>query len=260
VRQEMGTYLDSARQMGLRTADLHRALASEEGERAFAPEPYSALDLRSKYQSLRNLAGKTLRQLKALLPQLPASAQEPARILVNNESGIVRGFASLLDHGLEARRIRVHGDYHLGQVLFTGKDYVIIDFEGSRDRSLSERRRKRSALADVAGMVRSFQFAAFSVLLDPSVVREEDRPVLEPWAQHWHVWAAGAFVRGYLDGTDHAPWVPAAPEQIAAVLEALTIERGFLELRRDLDVPSSGRAAIPLWGLLRLLRLGEASH
>src|SRR5205823_718733 len=119
-----------------------------------------------------------LRQVKDLLPQLPAAAQESARVLVDNESAIVRGFSSLLGHKLTARRIRVHGDYHLGQVLFTGKDYVIIDFEGSRDRTLSERRRKRSALSDVAGMVRSFQFTAFSVLLDPSVVRDEDRAVL----------------------------------------------------------------------------------
>jgi maltose alpha-D-glucosyltransferase/alpha-amylase len=260
VREQMGTYLDAARLMGLRTADLHRALASAEAEHPFAPEPYSALDLRSKYQSLRNLAGKTLRELKALLAHLPAVAQEPARLLVSNESNILRGFAALLDNRLEARRIRIHGDYHLGQILFTGKDYVIIDFEGSRDRSLSERRRKRSALADVAGIVRSFQFAAFSVLLDPTVVREEDRSVLEPWALHWHVWAAGAFVRGYLDSTGAAPWIPATPEQRAAVLEALTIERGFRELRRDLETPASERAAIPMLGLLRLLGLGEGSR
>ena len=255
VRDEMGTYLDSAAQIGRRTAALHLALAADEEDRAFNPEPYSALDLRSKYQSLRNLAGKTLRQLKDLLPQLPASAQEPARTLVDNEGNILRSFSSLLGHKLTARRIRVHGDYHLGQVLFTGKDYVIIDFEGSRDRTLSERRRKRSALADVAGMVRSFQFTAFSVLLDPSVVRDEDRAVLVPWAEHWHTWAAAAFVRGYLEATRGASFVPAELDQVAAVLDALTIERGFLELRRDLETPSSGRAAIPMRGLLRLLKL-----
>jgi maltose alpha-D-glucosyltransferase/alpha-amylase len=255
VREEMGSYLDSAAQIGRRTADLHRALASSEENRAFSPEPYSALDLRSKYQSLRNLAGKTLRHLKELMPQLPTAAQEPARILVEAESDILRSFASLLAHRLTARRIRGHGDYHLGQVLFTGKDYVIIDFEGSRDRTLSERRRKRSALADVAGMVRSFQFTALSVLLDPSVVRDEDRPVLAPWAEHWHSWAAASFVRGYLEAANGASFVPGEREQVAAVLDALTIERGFLELRRDLDYPSNGRAVIPLRGLVRLLKL-----
>jgi maltose alpha-D-glucosyltransferase/alpha-amylase len=254
VREEMGGYLAAAAQMGRRTAALHLALASGQ-ERSFVPEAYSALDLRSKYQTLRNLAGKTLRLLKQNLSQLPLAVQEPARTLLEAESNIVRGFASLLGHKLTARRIRVHGDYHLGQVLFTGKDYVIIDFEGSRERTLSERRRKRSALSDVAGMVRSFQFAAFSVLLDPSVVREADRAVLGPWAEHWQAWAAGSFVRGYLDATTGAPFVPAEPEQVAAVLDALSLERGFLELRRELEAPSNGRAAIPLHGLLRLLRL-----
>jgi maltose alpha-D-glucosyltransferase/alpha-amylase len=255
VREEMGSYLDAADQMGRRTADLHVALAADDEDRAFSPEPYTALDLRSKYQSLRNLAGKTLRQLKDLLPQLPESAQDLARSLIEHESAIVRSFHSLLGHRLTARRIRTHGDYHLGQVLFTGKDYVIIDFEGSRDRTLSERRRKRSALVDVAGMVRSFQFAAISVLLDPSVVRDEDRAVLSPWAEHWHTWSAAAFVRAYLDATHGAPFVPAALEQVGAVLDALTVERGFLELRRDLESPSSGRAVIPMRGLSRLLKL-----
>jgi maltose alpha-D-glucosyltransferase/alpha-amylase len=255
VREEMGSYLDSAAQIGRRTAALHLALAADEEDRAFRPEPYTALDLRSKYQSLRNLAGKTLRQLKDLLPQLTPAAQTLAQILVDNESVILRSFASLLGHRLTARRIRTHGDYHLGQVLFTGKDYVIIDFEGSRDRTLSERRRKRSALVDVASMVRSFQFTAISVLLDQSVVRDEDRTLLSPWAEHWHTWAAAAFVRGYLDSTSGAPFVPAALEQVGAVLDALTVERGFLELRRDLEYPSSGRAAIPMRGLVRLLKL-----
>jgi maltose alpha-D-glucosyltransferase/alpha-amylase len=255
VREEMGSYLDSAAQIGRRTAALHLALAADEEDRAFSPEPYTALDLRSKYQSLRNLAGKTLRRMKDLLPQLHPSAQEPARILLDNESTIVRSFASLLGHRLTARRIRTHGDYHLGQVLFTGKDYVIIDFEGSRDRTLAERRRKRSALVDVAGMVRSFQFTAFGVLLDPSVVRDEDRAVLSAWAEHWHTWAAAAFVRGYLDEAKDAPFVPQALEQVGAVLDALTVERGFLELRKDLENPSAPRAAIPMRGLLRLLKL-----
>jgi maltose alpha-D-glucosyltransferase/alpha-amylase len=255
VREEMGSYLDSAAQIGRRTAAMHLALASDEENRAFSPEPYSALDLRSKYQSLRNLAGKTLRQLRDLIPQLPAAAQEPARILVESESAILKGFASLLGHRLTARRIRTHGDYHLGQVLFTGKDYVVIDFEGSRDRTLSERRRKRSALADVAGMVRSFQFTAMSVLLDPSVVRDEDRALLGPWAEHWHTWAAAAFVRGYLEATAGASFVPATRDQVGAVLDALTIERGFLELRRDLESPTPERATIPIRGLLRWLKL-----
>jgi maltose alpha-D-glucosyltransferase/alpha-amylase len=255
VREEMGTYLHSAALMGQRTAQLHLALVSAPAEdRAFAAEPYSALDLRSKYQSLRNLAGRTLRLLRERLPTLPEESQEEGRRLVGAEANILRGFADLLEHKLSARRIRVHGDYHLGQVLFTGKDYVIIDFEGSRERTFAERRRKRSAFVDVAGMVRSLQYAAFSVLLDPSVVRVEDRAALAPWAEHWHNWASAAFVKSYLDTTAGSPLIPSEPEQISALLGALVIERGMFELRREMET-NSDRVRIPLHGLVRLLRL-----
>jgi maltose alpha-D-glucosyltransferase / alpha-amylase len=252
VREEMGSYIYSAGQIGRRTADLHLALASSSEDRAFAPEPYSALDLRSKYQSLRNLTGKTLRLLREELPRLPEDAQEEARRLLDAESSLLRGFSSVLSQRLTAKRIRVHGDYHLGQVLFTGKDYVIIDFEGNRSRSLAERRRKRSALVDVAGMVRSFQFAAFGVLLDSSVVRDEDRAVLAPWAQHWHTWAGASFLRTYLETAGDAAFVPSSPEQVAAVLGTLVAERAFFELRNALET-APHRARVPLYGLVRLL-------
>jgi maltose alpha-D-glucosyltransferase/alpha-amylase len=252
VREEMGSYLFSAGQIGQRTAELHLALASAPDERAFAPEPYSALDLRSKYQSLRNLIGKTLRLLRQMLPGLPEDLQEEGRRLLEAESSLLRGFSTVLSQRLTARRIRVHGDYHLGQVLFTGKDYVIIDFEGSRDRTLPERRRKRSALVDVAGMVRSFQFAAFNVLLDSSVVRDEDRAVLAPWAQLWHTWAGASFLKSYLDTAQGAPFVPSNPEQVGAVLRTFIAERAFFEVRTTLETHPE-RLRVPLYGLVRLL-------
>ncbi len=252
VREELGSYIYSAGLIGQRTADLHLALGAPTEDRAFAPEPYSALDLRSKYQSLRNLIGKTLRLLREQMSALPEDAQEEARRLMEAETSLLRGYSSVLSHRLTAKRIRVHGDYHLGQVLFTGKDYVIIDFEGNRGRTLAERRRKRSALVDVAGMMRSFQFAAFSVLLDSSMVRDEDRAVLAPWAQHWHSWVGAAFLRGYLETAKGAAFVPSEPEQVAAVLKTLIAERAFFEVRVALE-NAPERARVPLYGLLRLI-------
>jgi maltose alpha-D-glucosyltransferase/alpha-amylase len=255
IREEMGTYLYAATQIGRRTAELHLALAAGTAEeRAFAAEPYTALDQRSKYQSLRNLTGQTLRLLREKVDRLPETAQEEAGRLFAVEPSLLREFSPLLEQRLTARRIRIHGDYHLGQVLFTGKDYVIIDFEGSRERSAAERRRKRSALVDVAGMIRSLQYAAFSVLLDPQMVRAEDRAALGPWAEHWHSWAAASFLHSYLETARGAPFVPDQPEQLGVLLGALVVERALYELRRELET-GSDRVQIPLHGLTCLLHV-----
>ena len=255
VEESMGTYLRSAELIGQRTADLHLALAANSEQRPFTPEPYSALDLRSKYQSLRNLVGKTMRLLKGARDGLPPEQQELARVVLENEDTALRAFGDLLAQRISYQRIRVHGDYHLGQVLFTGKDYVIIDFEGSRDRSLAERRRKRSGLFDVGAMIRSFQFAALSVLLDRSVVREEDRSVLGPWADHWHLWASAAFLRVYLRATRDTVFTPADPTQLSVVLNSLILERAFFELRSQLEAGGGDALHIPLLGLPPLLRV-----
>ena len=104
-------------------------------------------------------------------------------------------------------RIRIHGDYHLGQVLYTGKDFVIVDLEGEPSRSLSERRFKRSPLRDVAGMIRSFEYAAaYAVRHGP--MRTEDVPALLPWARLWQRWASASFLRGYFDAAGDAAYLP----------------------------------------------------
>ncbi len=122
----------------------------------------------------------------------------------------------MLEGKIDAQRIRIHGDYHLGQVLYTGNDFFIIDFEGEPARPLSERRIKRSALRDVAGMLRSFHYAPYAVLFGTapgSYVREEDHTLLETGARFWHRWVGAAFLRTYLTvstkGT-HLPKDPAA--------------------------------------------------
>src|SRR5205823_3623057 len=105
----------------------------------------------------------------------------------------------LLRRKINASRIRIHGDYHLGQVLNTGKDFIIIDFEGEPARPLSERKMKRSALRDVAGMLRSFHYAAYSGLLQQPSVRSEDVKLLEPWAENWAQFIGRIFLNAYLE-------------------------------------------------------------
>jgi len=234
IREVLGSYLETAELLGRRTGEMHLALASPSDDPAFAPEPYTTLDRRSKYQSMRNATGKTLRQLRENMKRLPDAARGVAQLIIDRSDAVSQLFEPLRSQRLGAVRIRVHGDLHLGQVLYTGKDFVIIDFDGSATEMLSERRRKHSALRDVAGMIRSFHYAAYSALLQGSVVRAEDRELAAPWADTWYHWVAGTFLRGYLDTTAGAPFIP-EPGELALMLNTHLLEKALFELRLELE-------------------------
>ena len=153
-------YRERARQLGQRTAEMHRALASGEDRPEFAPESFSTLYQRSLYQAMRGASGRVLRLLRRQLPHLPEEARTEGTTLLASHAPLLKVFAGLLDHRIDVSRIRIHGDFHLGQVLNTGKGIVtIIDFEGESRLPLSERRLKRVAPCDdAAGMLRSFQY------------------------------------------------------------------------------------------------------
>src|SRR5207237_1180300 len=156
--------------------------------------------------------------------------QDLARRVLSVEDRILKRFEPLLTRRITSLRMRTHGDYHLGQVLYTGKDFVVIDLDGGGDRSLPERRRKRSPLRDVAGMVRSLHSAAFTAMLDDSIVRDTDRAVAEPWALTWTAWAQASFLRGYLEATQGAAFVPADPDQLGLLLDTFVLAQALHEL------------------------------
>jgi len=226
-----GIYQEQVSLLGKRTAEMHLALASAPQDPAFAPEPYSSFDRRSQYQSLRNLVGRVLRTLRSQLTQLPASSSELARSLLAHESQILTRFEPLLHQKIDALRIRCHGDYHLEQVLWTGKDFVIIDFDGGHDSAITERRRKRSPLRDVAGMIRSFHYAAYTALLE-GVVRDEDRDAAEPWAHVWQAWIAASFFRGYRAAAGNAVFLPRQEQQLPMLVDRSVLATAFHELGR----------------------------
>lgn len=252
----IGTYLDLAKLLGRRTGELHMALASDAGDPTFAPEPLSALYQRSKYQSMRNLTGRVLRQLRTRLPKLSPAARPMAEALLAREDKLLMRFGALLKSKLTGSRIRCHGNLHLGQVLYTGKDFVIIDFEGDREKPLSERRRKRLSLRDVAGMLRSFHYAAFTALLDDTIVRAEDRPIADPWAHAWALWVSAAYLRAYLDATKGAEFMPESREEIAIVLDAAVMEKALIELDHELRSKSPW-VSVPLQGIAEALDEGS---
>lgn len=156
--------LEASRLLGIRTAEMHAALANAKGDPAFTPEAFSPTYQRSVYQSMRNAVRNSLDTLERSAASLSAKARTMADVLLGAESKLESLIAPLNKGHRKGMRTRIHGDYHLGQVLHTGKDFVIIDFEGEPMRSIGQRKLKRSPLRDLAGMNRSFDYAAWAAV------------------------------------------------------------------------------------------------
>jgi len=253
ARELIGSYLESARLLGQRTAELHKALASSTDDPEFAPEPFSMLYQRSIYQSMQSQIAQVFQLLRPRLKQLPDSARDDAQKVLDMEMEVRRRYRSLLQRRLNTVRIRVHGDYHLGQVLYTGKDFFIIDFEGEPARPLSERRIKRSPLRDVAGMLRSFHYVSYAALFGQVPgIRPEDFPALEPWARSWSIWVCLAFLKAYLAVAKEEPFLPKDPTELQVLLDAYLLEKAVYELGYELNNRPDW-VKVPLQGLLQLL-------
>jgi maltose alpha-D-glucosyltransferase/alpha-amylase len=251
ARDHVGIYLESAATLGRRTAELHIALASPTADPAFAPEPLSAADLNSAFAELRRHASATFDLLKESLAQLPDDLVELAALLLSRRRDVLDRFRSFGGEELRAQKIRIHGDYHLGQVLRVKTDYVIIDFEGEPARPLSERRAKQSPLKDVAGMLRSFGYAAYSTLMNYTTRRPEDLTRLEPWAQLWERSSAAEFLRAYRETTRTAEILPAGKDAFRRLLDVYLLDKALYELRYELNNRPTW-LRIPLMGLLSL--------
>jgi maltose alpha-D-glucosyltransferase/alpha-amylase len=161
----------------------------------------------------------------------------------------------LRDNRFVAARIRIHGDYHLAQVLYTGKDFVAIDFEGDSSRPLSERRIKRSPLEDVAGMLDSFYHASHAVLFGqaPGVIpKPESLDALEAWAKSWSRAAASEFLASYLAASGISELLPQNPEEIRALIRIFLIYLALRKLANELTYAPE-RIRIPAHAINELL-------
>jgi maltose alpha-D-glucosyltransferase/alpha-amylase len=219
AHETIGSFLRDAELLGQRTAEMHKALASDRDDPAFAPEPFSALYQRALLQSRRVLTREGLQLLRRRLRDLPEAARPEAQRLLSLEAEIMRRFRSVFQRKVRAERIRCHGDFRLERLLYTGKDFLVRDFEGDPARPIGERRLKRSPLRDVTSMIRSFHHAgtqALSGRMGAAGVREEDLPVLEPWGRFWQTWVSAAFLEAYLATAAGAPFLPASRRSVRA--------------------------------------------
>jgi maltose alpha-D-glucosyltransferase/alpha-amylase len=190
--------------------------------------------------------------LQKKLPDLPEAFQEEAKEVLAADKEIHDREKRLLDRKANAAKIRIHGDYHLGQILYTGKDFVILDFEGEPARPLSERKLKRSALRDVAGMMRSFQYAAYSALWQPAM-RTEDVPFLERWADLWYRQISSLFLQTYLKTTLEALFIPKSADDLQILLEAYLLDKAVYEIGYELNNRPDW-VVIPIRGIKHILR------
>jgi maltose alpha-D-glucosyltransferase/alpha-amylase len=206
---------------------------------------------RSVYQNMRASLRRAFALLEKKMPTLPDAFREEAAQVLASEKQILAQEQRILDRRSNATKIRIHGDYHLGQVLYTGKDFVILDFEGEPARALDERKLKRSALRDVAGMMRSFQYAAYSALWQPAM-RAEDVPFLERWADLWYRQMSSVFLQSYLEATDGAPFVPSDEGDFEILLEAYLLDKAVYEVGYELNNRPSW-VVIPIRGIKHIL-------
>ena len=252
-----GVHLQTVRLLGERTAEMHLALAQDTESYDFAPEPFSLQHQRSVFQSIRSETKQTFALLTRSLSSLDERSKSLAENVLQHANELATCHDYLLRDPIDAKKIRIHGDYHLGQLLFTGKDYVILDFEGEPGRPIGERRLKRSALIDVAGMLRSFNYAAHHGLLESRTVRPVDQPTLETYADIWSTRASQVFIIAYLDKAANASFIPKDREDLRLLLRSFLILKALYELRYELNNRPKW-VAIPLRGLLGLIDAGVA--
>jgi maltose alpha-D-glucosyltransferase/alpha-amylase len=246
VRDFSSGTLDALRRLGELTGGLHVALASDPGDPAFAPEPIADPDVTGWRTRMAGDLERTLRILGDRRDRLTVAARQRAEALLAEPLGLAAcldGLAVLPTEG--CHKIRIHGDYHLGQTLRTDGDFVILDFEGEPARVLTERRAKHCALRDVAGMVRSLDYAVASALGEGDVVQAA--------GETWRRLAVDMFLDAYLEATRAATvrLVPVSRPALGAALAAFALDKALYEVRYEID----NRPAwieVPLRGLERL--------
>ena len=248
-----GAYVERVHLLGQRTGEMHLALNSHPKVQDFEPEAFSLHYQRSLYSSLTSLVRGTFQSLEKNLGKLPDSVREEAQEVLAMRGEILDVLKQIFSEKITTMKIRTHGDYHLGQVLFTGKDFVIIDFEGEPARSFSERRLKRSPLRDVAGMIRSFHYAAYNSLFQFPGVRDEDMDSLEKWAEQWYHYVSGFYIDAYLDTVKGSDFIPENKQHFDILIQTYLLEKAIYEINYELNNRPKW-VSIPIRGIKYIMR------
>lgn len=232
-----------------RTAEMHIALSSNHEDEDFSPERFTQNYQRSIYSGHRKLVADKLSALAKRKDSLPEHIAGEAQRILDIREDILECFSEIFTRKINATKTRVHGDYHLGQVLFNGRDFYIIDFEGEPLHTISERRLKKTPFKDVAGMIRSFHYAAFGQLVLNQNYRKEDMPLLEQWAHQWFHYLRQVFLTSYLALTQEQSFVPDDPLATRLLLRNYTLEKAIYEVGYEMNARPEW-LRIPIRGVL----------
>jgi maltose alpha-D-glucosyltransferase / alpha-amylase len=241
--------------LGVRTGEMHSLLARGTTPE-FKPEPYSLHYQRSLFAGLQSLVRGTFQSQARNMHKLSDEIRLEAQYVMDMKDEILNIFKRIYEHKIDVVKIRIHGDYHLGQVLYTGKDFVITDFEGEPARSFSERRLKRSALRDVAGMIRSFHYAAYGSLFLDNQIRKEDYPKLMPFVEQWYHYMSGVFMSAYMETVKGSAFIPTDKGDLEILMTTFLLEKAVYELNYELNNRPDW-VIIPLRGIRDILEANK---
>jgi maltose alpha-D-glucosyltransferase/alpha-amylase len=250
-----GTVAELIRLLGVRTGEMHLALASGT-EPAFKPEEFSLHYQRSLFSSLQSLVRVAFQNLSRNLKSLPDDVRAEAQEVLGMKDEILTFLKRIYSHKIDVNKIRIHGDYHLGQVLFTGKDFLILDFEGEPARGYSERRLKHSALRDVAGMVRSLHYAAYGSLFLDNQIREEDIDRLIPYVEKWYHYMSGFFMKSYLSTVEGTKFIPGNLADLEILMDTFLLQKAIYELNYEINNRPKW-ILVPLRGIKSIIQAGR---
>ncbi|MGH9619686.1 MAG: putative maltokinase [Bryobacteraceae bacterium] len=255
LQELLGPFASKVPLLAQRTAEMHAALCDSAAGPDFAPEPFTreaSAKAHAEMQAQADIAFGLMRRKQA---ELPPDVGTSARELLRLEHRVAEHFARFRDYPVGAYRIRHHGDFHLGQVLYTGEDFLLIDFEGEPSRPLEDRRAKALALRDVAGMIRSFQYAAYAALFAafPDAAAQQDVfPLLESWAVSWSAWMSAFYAGAYFAAAKDA-FAGASGQERRVVLDTFLLEKALYEIGYEWNNRPDW-VRIPLRGALGLIR------
>jgi maltose alpha-D-glucosyltransferase/alpha-amylase len=247
------TASEQVRQIGIRTGEMHLALAAGTTSKDFAIEDFSLHYQRSLFSSMQTTVRETMQNSKQALTTLTEPLKQELQELMAKKEDILALLKRIYAKKLDVVKIRIHGNYHLGQVLFTGKDIAITDFGGDPIRSFSDRRLKRSPLRDVAAMIRSLRYVAYDGFLKTNHVQKEEIETLLPFAKIWAHYMAGFFMKAYLETVKESQFIPKDTEDLQMMLDTYMLEKSMYDLSYELKNKADS-AIIPIKSIKAILK------